>query len=112
LSGVESHPDADRQVVERALAGYGRGDRVVRTGEGVEERVALRVDLAAGGERLSEARQVLLEDGAVHVRAELPEQPGRSFDIGEEEGDGAGRQLAHVRELSQVRGSPALGWTA
>jgi hypothetical protein len=97
LSGVESHPDADRQVVERALAGYGRGDRVVRTGEGVEERVALRIDLASGGERLTEPRQVLLEDRAVVVRAELPEQPGRSLDIGEEKGDGARRELDHAR---------------
>jgi hypothetical protein len=51
LARMEPHPDADRYAVgpwlrsERALQVDRGGDRVTRSGEHDEERVALRVDL-------------------------------------------------------------------
>ena len=101
---VEAHPNAQRPPVRPGVPLEGvlslHGDRcsVPRTGKGDEERVSLCVDLVplVSGERVSEQASVRVE----HVdepRPELLEQRGRSFDVGEEKGDGARRLRCHAR---------------
>ena len=41
---------------------------------------------------------MLGESGRVALRAEIVEQARGTFDVGEEEGDGACRQVTHRRE--------------
>ena len=98
LARVDPHAharlDSVRPVVarERLLRGE-RGERsVLRASEGDEERVALRADAFAAG---------VLEDGAQHavmlgehvsvLVSQLPDERGRAFDVGEEEGVGPGQ---------------------
>jgi hypothetical protein len=45
LAGVQAHPNTDRAPAQGALSFCRRAERVRRTGEGDEERVALRIDL-------------------------------------------------------------------
>jgi hypothetical protein len=68
-----------------------------RPSERSEKGVALRVDLVAVvlGERSAEDLRVPRLDGVVPL-AQLLLQPGRPFDIAEEEGDRAGRALSHL----------------
>ena len=70
-----------------------------------EERVALRVDLdpAVLVDRLADDAMVLGQDVRVIV-AELMEQLRRALDVGEEEGDGSGRQLSNSRPSEAPRG--------
>ncbi len=96
LPGVDAHANADLAAAER-LAGGGRGrDRIGCSREGDEEGVALGVDLDAvvPGERSSQRGAVFGEEigvpGAVFLK-----EPGRAFDVREEEGDGAGREICH-----------------
>ena len=96
FAGVEAHSDTERAVLERPL-GVGRStQRVGRAREGDKERVALRVDLdaAVSGEGVAQDPTVLSENAGVGV-AELVKEPRRALDVGEEEGDGAGRELTH-----------------
>jgi hypothetical protein len=69
------------------------GDRLPGSGEGDEERVALRVHLPTRVrvERGPEQSAVVVEDGAV-PRAGLLEQTGGALDVGEEEGDCSDRE--------------------
>ena len=79
--------------------------RRTRIGEDGEELVAARLDLAAarGVDRLAqEAARVGEELGRTASPADAYE-PRRALDVGEEEGDGPGRQRAHARE-SRARG--------
>jgi hypothetical protein len=79
LAGVQAHPHAHDRVLgppmlgERLLRGDGRGDGVARTAEGIEEGVALRVDLGAGlgGKRIAHDSAVVADHVAVAV-AEPP----------------------------------------
>ena len=75
---------------ESALRSDGAGDGVPCAREGVEERVALCVDLgpALGPEVLPEEQPVVADDVAVLV-AELLEQARRALDVGEQERDRA-----------------------
>jgi hypothetical protein len=109
LAGMDAHPDADRAVVERPL-GRGRGrERIGRAVEGHEEGVTLGVylDAAVALEGLTQEPSVLGQRLRVGV-AELVQQTRRPFDVGEEKGDGAGREFAHhvkdraARRLCQV----------
>ena len=83
------------------LSRDGRGDRVPRTFERVEERVALRVELAPAtrAERLAHDPAVVGERLRVPV-AEPLEQPRRPLDVGEDEGDGAAVERAHALSRS------------
>ncbi len=103
LAGVQSHPHAERQALERALPCRGRGDGVVRAFERVEEGVALRVHLAPEVEHAAKPRAMLFEHFSVLGCAELLEQSRRFLDVREEERDGAGRQVDHARTLSGTR---------
>src|SRR5205085_9776276 len=107
LAGVQPHahphlvPFRPRVVAQGALRGDRSGERVARAGEGVEERVALGVDLlpAAGSERLPDDAAVVARDGCVPVVPELLQQLGGALDVGEREGDCA-RVSRHARRPS------------
>ena len=75
---------------ESPLSRNRAGDRCRCAREGVEERVALRVDFRAAlcAQVLAEEPAVLADDFAVVV-TELLEQPRRALDVGEEERDRA-----------------------
>ena len=98
LPGVEAHPDpngeAGRPVVGgQTPLGGGRGpDGSHRAAEHREERVAHGADLhpAALGDRPANDRGMLVPDSRVPI-AELLEQLGGPFDVGEQEGDRPGR---------------------
>ena len=98
-SRVHSHPNADRTLDKRRLPRGSRLEPVRRRLEHEEERVALGIHLHAadGRQRLAEHATVLRERHGVPVGAELVEQPGRTLDVREDEGDGAGRKvLSHA----------------
>ena len=107
LARVHAHPDAKALALrpgvglERALGGNGGRNGVPRTLEGVEERVALRVELAAAAraEGVADDPPVLGERLGVAV-AEPLEQARRPLDVGEDEGDGAAVELAHADSRS------------
>ena len=79
----------------RLLALAGTLDRLGRRWERKKERVPLRVDLhpAARRERLSQHPPVLGERLLVRLRAQIVQQARGTLDVGEEQGDGAGRKL-------------------
>jgi hypothetical protein len=64
-----------------------------------EKRVPLRIDFypAVSGKRVPECFAMVGKRICVGV-AELTQQPCRALDIGEEEGDGTGREDAHSPE--------------
>jgi hypothetical protein len=73
LSGVNPHPDVNRQPFQSTLSGGSSEDGVVRSVERIEEGVALRVDLVARSERLAQPLTVLLEQLRIRALAELGE---------------------------------------
>jgi hypothetical protein len=81
---------------QRELSLDGREDRVASAREGDEERIPLRVDLVTSvrSERLAQQPLMFRKHLSVAL-AQLLEQPRRSLDVGEQEGDGARRQLSH-----------------
>jgi hypothetical protein len=105
LAGVDPHSHPHRGRDESAL-GIGRGSDGIRgSGESDEEGIALRVDLdsAVLGERVSQDAPLLGEDVRIRV-TELMEQLRRALDVGEEEGDCAGRQLCHAGQVNRLGG--------
>jgi hypothetical protein len=77
--------------------GRERGSRRTLGGrKGDEERISLRVDLDAAmrSEGLAQKPAMLGERVAVRLAAERMEQACGALDVSEEEGDGAGRQVA------------------
>ena len=103
LARVDAHPHPDRlplgPVVRREgeLARRGAVERVTRTLEGEEERVALCVDLDAAvhGERRAQQLPVGGQ-GVVVADAEESREPRRPLDVREEERDGSLRKFRHV----------------
>jgi hypothetical protein len=96
LAGVQAHPDPHREpgrpaVAGQAALGVHRGpDRPHRAGEGGEERVALGADLdPAVPDRPAQDGRVLVAHRPVAV-AQVLEQPGRTLDVGEQEGHRSG----------------------
>ena len=94
------------RVAQRAL----RGERGVRAGDGIREcgdvLVSDRVGLGAAVCGDGVAKQPAQErhgGGVVDLRILL--QRGRPLDVGEEEGDGSGRQLVHDRRVYFARHS-------
>ena len=83
-------PGASASVIAGAAASRSR-----RGWEREEEGVSLRVDLdaALGRARLAHDPPVLGERLRVGLCAELAQELRRSLDVGEEEGDGAGREV-------------------
>src|SRR4029079_19057670 len=101
------------------------GERAWSSRERKEESVALRINLDSplGGTRLADQMTVLGERVCVHLGSERMSQERRALDIGEEEGDGAARNihthgLDHpprkiVRPaLQSLSGVGSLGWAS
>jgi hypothetical protein len=86
----------------------GGGDRPDRSGKGNEEGVTLVVDLVTAlcVEGVPTELAVSLERMRVELRAELLQQPGRTLDVGEEQGDSARGKLSLRRHPSRVRRVP------
>src|SRR3954469_11446539 len=101
---MDADPNTHRPIRSHDLPG-GR-DRVGGTGKGDEEGVTLGVDLdpVMTVDRASQGSPVVGEEIGVS-RPVLMDQPGRALDIGEQEGDGAGREVAH----GPIMPSPAGG---
>ena len=97
-AGVHGHARGGEQAVrpgmgpEGALGGERGRERLRRLRKDAEERIALGAELVAacGPERVAEQGAVVGVQRGIAV-AELQEQPGRALDVGEEQGDGAGR---------------------
>jgi hypothetical protein len=98
-------------LCERTLSGNGCSHGVPSAGKHEEEGVALRVDLvsAVTPERLPEEPAVVSEHVSVAV-TQLALEPGRSFDIREEEGDRATGELRRVRYRCLVHVRPPPRW--
>jgi hypothetical protein len=86
----------DRESVESALPSGGSKNGVVGAIEGVEQRVALRVDLVSRSECLAQPLTVLLEGLSIRDRTQLGEQARGLLDVSEKECDGTARQLGHA----------------
>src|SRR4029078_11420373 len=102
---VQTNSHRDRTRRQRLGEGRGRGERSRRGREGEEKGVPLRIylDPALGGAGLPNHAPVLSEGVRVGLRTECVQELGRALDIGEEEGDGAGRESAsHVSGLSDA----------
>jgi len=116
LPGVQAHAHPDRGPRrpgvggQGPLGGHGRPDRRHRAGEGGEEGVALGADLdpVAVADRPAQDGRMLVPDRRVAV-AQLLEQPGRAFDVGEQEGDRPGGQRRDGRARGHRRRSRRRG---
>jgi hypothetical protein len=102
LTRVNAHAQELRALrplmrCQPALTGDRSQKGIFRTSEGDEERVALRVDLVATvlGKGFPQDPLVICERLAVALSSTLLDQLCRALDVGEEEGDGADRQLAY-----------------
>ena len=95
---------------ERSLPVGGGGNGVGRRSEGDEERISLRIDDATrvGGERSAQDLLMGGQELVVTTLTDAIEQPRRTFDIREEEGDGPGRQLGVAHAWTNV---PRQDWT-
>ncbi len=98
LAGVHTHPHLQGDVVgpgvvaDRAL-GRDRGlDPRPRGAEHHEERVALGARDVAVPTGLSDDPMMVVEQSVVAL-AELVQQPRRSLDVGEQQGEGPGRRV-------------------
>ena len=99
---VQSHANRDRPGPELVLRGARGVSRAGRRRERDEEGVALGVDLdtAVCGEGVSQESSMLGECLRVRIRTESVQQARRALDVGEEERDGAGREVpAHGRVI-------------
>ena len=113
LAGMYSDPNTHlppvwpRVLNERALCSDRRGNGVAGARKDDEERVALRVDLAASVllECLAEQAAVLREDLAVPL-PELALEPGRTLDVCEQERDSAAGQPGNARFTCFVHAQP------
>ena len=91
--GVHADADPDRTDGQRQLGLAGGFDRLGRGRERNEKRVPLSVylDAAPRSARLADDAAMLCERVGICLCAELAQEPRRSFYVGEQEGDGAGR---------------------
>ncbi len=102
LTCVQAHAHANRDVFgplvlsQRPLSNDGRAEGSIRAGESEEERVTLRVDLAAlvGPGSVADDALMLGEHGTV-PRTQLLEQPCRPLDVREQEGDSPTWEFCH-----------------
>ena len=97
---------------EGALHLHGCTDRLAGASEGHEEAISLRVDLVAAIllEGTSHQGSILLQHARVAL-AQVLKQVGGPLDVGEEERDGAHREVVHTESPSLwlKRHPPVLG---
>jgi hypothetical protein len=118
LPGVDADPHAKLDAARPRLSGepplcvHRRCERVPSPREYDEERVALGVDLVTLGvpERGAQEPAVRCQHLAVAI-PQLADEHRRALDVGEQEGDGAGRVVAHrsARARESTFGSPRTG---
>ena len=98
LAGVQPHPHSHGCRSQESLAELRRRRGVRRGAEDHEERVSLRVDLgpAVLRERLAEECPMRGEQVGIGGTV-LVEEIGGALDVREEQGEGAGREVAHGR---------------
>ncbi len=104
LARVQANPNADRPGGERARHFRSRSERSGSDRERKEKGVSLRVDLDSSLRRARRTHDppVLGERFVVRLVTDLREKLGRAFDIGEEEGDSPGGEIAaHERSLAR-----------
>jgi hypothetical protein len=101
---VDPHPYADPAVCKRLLGFPGGGNCSRRRGERDEERVALRIDLdpVVAGERITNRTAMVAERVGVAVGTQLVQEPRRALDVGEQERDRSGRELAGHAAIQAV----------
>ena len=94
-SGVEADADVDRAGRQRLGERSGCREGAGRRRKSEEEGISLCVDLDAtlGRARLPDDPAVLGERLGVRLGAERVQELRRALDVGEEEGDGAGREI-------------------
>ena len=104
LAGVQPHPHPDWAVSKRIAGCRGSRERVGGLRKGDEESVTLSVhlDTAVPRKRVTQGAPVLGQRTRILI-TELLQQPSRALDIGEEERDGAGRQLGHPGIMRRPR---------
>ncbi len=95
LAGVETHSRLDGAACEGALAVTGSGDGVRGPREGDEEGIALGIDLDAVvlGDGRAKQPAVLVKRLCIVV-TELVQELRRALDVGEEERNYTGREIA------------------
>ena len=95
LTRVHTHPHSDTRRSQRLLRRGRGGKRVRRPRKRHEERIASRVDLdpAVRSPRLPAHTMMLRKKSPVCLHSELVEKTRRPFDVGEHEGDRAGREI-------------------
>jgi hypothetical protein len=106
-SGVEPDANAHGTRAETVDDRPRRLSRARRSREREEEGIALRVDLDAAVLVTGSAHDLTMlgECDGIPVRSELVHELGRALDVGEEESDGARRELnAHRRIMSRSQG--------
>src|SRR5688572_30015458 len=93
--------DADANTYRSigTLHGSCSSDRVRGTRERHEEGITLGIDLhpTVGGERFTQSATVGAQRPRIAAGAQLLQELRRPFNIGEEEGDGSGREIARHR---------------
>ena len=89
---------------QHALRSYRSSRRLARGLEGDEEAITLAVDLdpVVLAERVAKQAAVSIEHVPVRGRAKHLHEPSRTLDIGEEEGDRAGREIHRASRDSQT----------
>jgi hypothetical protein len=101
LARVETHADMDLRslrplcIRDPALAVSRGGEGVGGTSKRNEEGVAFGVHFPAimGADHFTEQTVVLPKDGRIGLATQFVQQPSRTLDVREQEGDRAGREL-------------------
>src|SRR6266542_3213453 len=103
LTRVDPHPHPDRRLWRPGVCGHGslrlrrRRQGRERGPERREERITHGPDVDTAGVADGTAEQtVVVLENRPPPRSKRLEHPCGAFDVREEEGDGSGRQLAHV----------------
>ena len=105
-AGVQTHAHADRTRGQSSQRVGGRLECAGCGREGDEEGVPLGIHLDAvvAGAGLADHAPVLGERRGVCLRSQLVQQLGRALDVGEQEGDRAGGEIASHEEMMPSQG--------
>ena len=97
---MDAHAHPNRSRAQSFECFGGRPQSAGGSRERDEEGIPLRIDLDTliGRERLTNNAAMLRQHPRVLLGAQFMQQPGRTHDVGKEEGDGARRQNTHLGE--------------